>query len=140
MDSTECRAAWPVECHLHLKQFWESAPSSFPRFEHLKDVLLYKHGASTGPFRGILFVQQRVSECGRMGKVEVLGGRRYLRFGGGRDWWGTKGVAMDSGKIMLSGLEGWEVWGMRRGVRDRVNISGRGVDNLQGAEERVSGM
>eukprot|EP00727_Mastigamoeba_balamuthi_P012343 m51a1_g7731 putative probable atp-dependent rna helicase dhx58 (539) ;mRNA; r:162088-164044 len=42
-----------------LRQFWQSARSSFARFEHLKDILSYKMDAIQ-PFRGIVFVTQRV--------------------------------------------------------------------------------
>ena len=43
--------------------FWRAVPSSFPRFEHLKEVLLHEFETLTelhGKFRGILFVQQHI--------------------------------------------------------------------------------
>lgn len=43
--------------------FWTNIPTSFPRFEHLKEVLLHEYDSlneSHGKFRGILFVQQRI--------------------------------------------------------------------------------
>lgn len=54
---------WPPEVRAVHSGFWQRIPDSFPRLEHLKDILLYKHDmltASHGEFRGILFVQQRI--------------------------------------------------------------------------------
>lgn len=63
MDSAECIAAWPPACRALLGRFWAAAPLTSPRFENLREVLLHKHSASATAFRGILFVEQRVSEC-----------------------------------------------------------------------------
>lgn len=54
---------WPSEVEAAMTEFWQSAPKSFPRFEHLKDALLYECEnllATHGSFRGIVFVQQRI--------------------------------------------------------------------------------
>ena len=42
-----------------IRSFWACVPTSFPRFDHLRDVLLYKQ-STVEKFRGLLFVQQRV--------------------------------------------------------------------------------
>ena len=55
--------AWPLEVETACVRFWEKRPDSFPRFEHLKDALLYeleKLSKLHGSFRGIVFVQQRI--------------------------------------------------------------------------------
>ena len=44
--------------------FWRTVPTSFPRFEHLKEALLHEYNSLTelhGTFMGILFVQQRIT-------------------------------------------------------------------------------
>ncbi|OLQ10959.1 Endoribonuclease Dicer-like 2a [Symbiodinium microadriaticum] len=54
---------WPPVAEATLAQFWHEAGEYFPRFEHLKDALLYEHATLSrthGSFRGILFVQQRI--------------------------------------------------------------------------------
>ena len=54
---------WPVMIDASIQKFSMAyAKQIFRRFEHLKDVLTYKLDAAsnTRPFRGILFVQQRV--------------------------------------------------------------------------------
>ena len=62
----ECQpelGTWPKEVRAASLQFWQNVPDSYPRFEHLKDVLLYEIESlcrTQGFFRGILFVQQRV--------------------------------------------------------------------------------
>ena len=77
-DST-AEEEWPPAVRLALqREFWAVVPASYPRFDHLKEILLDKldgssdeEGAqggstlhpsstSTAAFRGILFVQQRV--------------------------------------------------------------------------------
>lgn len=50
---------WPQSLQTQITEFWRGAPAYFPRFEHLKDVLLYKHDELSS-FRGLIFVQQRV--------------------------------------------------------------------------------
>jgi len=55
---------WPQTVQRKLEGFWSTAPASFSRLEHLKDVLLYKNEVlvdSGREFRGLLFVQQRVT-------------------------------------------------------------------------------
>uniref|UniRef100_A0A7S4V2U7 RNA helicase n=1 Tax=Alexandrium monilatum TaxID=311494 RepID=A0A7S4V2U7_9DINO len=54
---------WSQAARQAQSMFWNGLPESFPRFENLKDVLLYRHesfSAATGGFRGIVFAQQRV--------------------------------------------------------------------------------
>lgn len=61
---------WPTKVRQLVSFFWEEVPTTFARFEHLKQVLMDKyrqHGGDgssetdgTG-FRGIVFVQQRVT-------------------------------------------------------------------------------
>ena len=53
--------AWPDSMCEKLRSFWAQAPTEFPRFEHLKGVLRERHGSSQRAFRGILFVEQRVT-------------------------------------------------------------------------------
>ncbi|CAN0403574.1 unnamed protein product, partial [Ectocarpus sp. 12 AP-2014] len=64
------KAVWPGDVRQKVSAFWEAVPRTFPRFEHLKNVLLdkYNHhggdgsGSSDGEaFRGIVFVRQRVT-------------------------------------------------------------------------------
>ncbi|CAN0397774.1 unnamed protein product, partial [Ectocarpus sp. 12 AP-2014] len=64
------KAVWPGDVQQKVSAFWEAVPRTFPRFEHLKNVLLdkYNHhggdgsGSSDGEaFRGIVFVRQRVT-------------------------------------------------------------------------------
>eukprot|EP00438_Fugacium_kawagutii_P020441 Skav233818 [mRNA] locus=scaffold5904:58285:60156:+ [translate_table: standard] len=46
-----------------FERSWHEVPNSYPRFEHLKEVLLHEYDSLTeahGRFRGILFVQQRI--------------------------------------------------------------------------------
>ncbi|CAB1120108.1 unnamed protein product [Ectocarpus sp. CCAP 1310/34] len=61
---------WPGDVRQKISVFWEAVPGTFPRFEHLKNVLLDKYdhhggngsGGSEGEaFRGIVFVRQRVT-------------------------------------------------------------------------------
>ena len=67
---------WPTHVLQKTSAFWARVPATFPRYEHLKDVLLekYKHhgggggggggdnsGSSGKTFRGIVFVRQRVT-------------------------------------------------------------------------------
>ncbi|CAM9146245.1 unnamed protein product, partial [Ectocarpus sp. 8 AP-2014] len=63
-------AVWPGDVWQKISAFWEAVPRTFPRFEHLKNVLLDKYdhhggdgsGSSDGEaFRGIVFVRQRVT-------------------------------------------------------------------------------
>lgn len=51
---------WGEGVQALLYPFWAEVPKSFPRFERLKAVLLEKHAAIDG-FRGLVFVQQRVT-------------------------------------------------------------------------------
>eukprot|EP00903_Cladosiphon_okamuranus_P013941 g12967.t1 len=66
--------AWPTHVLQKIRAFWAGVPASFPRYEHLKDVLVEKykyHGGDGGgdissngrgkSFRGIVFVRQRVT-------------------------------------------------------------------------------
>ncbi|CAN0065109.1 unnamed protein product, partial [Ectocarpus sp. 4 AP-2014] len=64
------KAVWPGDVRQKISAFWEAVPRTFPRFEHLKNVLLDKYdhhggdgsGSSDGEaFRGIVFVRQRVT-------------------------------------------------------------------------------
>jgi ERCC4-related helicase len=59
VDTVESLSVWPVSARGALDAFWAAVPTSFPRFEHLCDVLRYKYEASHGKFRGIVFVEQR---------------------------------------------------------------------------------
>lgn len=70
---------WPTNVLQKTRAFWAGVPATFPRYEHLKDVLLEKynhHGGNGGggdnssstassgsgkSFRGIVFVRQRVT-------------------------------------------------------------------------------
>ena len=62
---------WPSHVLQNIRAFWAGVPATFPRYEHLKDVLLekYKHHGGDGgggggggrSFRGIVFVRQRVT-------------------------------------------------------------------------------
>ncbi|CAM9140821.1 unnamed protein product, partial [Hapterophycus canaliculatus] len=61
-------AAWPAHVLQKISTFWAAVPKTFPRYEHLKGVLLDKHehhggsGAGLGEaFRGIVFVRQRMT-------------------------------------------------------------------------------
>ena len=60
-DSEASSKAWPDSVCEKLRSFWAQAPTEFPRFEHLKGVLRERHGSSQRAFRGILFVEQRVT-------------------------------------------------------------------------------
>ncbi|CAM9996653.1 unnamed protein product [Choristocarpus tenellus] len=55
---------WPAPVQRLLLAFWETVPVTFPRFEHLKTVLLQKYASHSSKigmsFRGIVFVHQRV--------------------------------------------------------------------------------
>ena len=53
-----CLREWPREAQSALSAFWSSVPATFPRFEHLCEVLEAKLDA-TATFRGIVFVEQR---------------------------------------------------------------------------------
>lgn len=53
-----CLCEWPQEVQDALSAFWSGAPATFPRFEHLCEVLEAKLDA-TATFRGIVFVEQR---------------------------------------------------------------------------------
>ena len=56
---------WPKEVRAASLRCWQNVPDLFPRFEHLKAVLLYEIdslGRRQGLFKGILFVQQRVND------------------------------------------------------------------------------
>ncbi|CAN0455607.1 unnamed protein product, partial [Hapterophycus canaliculatus] len=68
----ERQPVWPTSVLKMISAFWAGVPEDFPRYEHLKGVLLKKydqHGASGSSggdggkkgFRGIVFVRQRVS-------------------------------------------------------------------------------
>lgn len=59
---------WPEHVREAISAFWAEVPTTFPRYEHLKEVLKEKyalHGGSgsggEGSFRGIIFVRQRVT-------------------------------------------------------------------------------
>lgn len=60
---------WPPYVHQLMSSFWREVPANFPRFENLKQVLLAEYeryggdgnSASGSSFRGIVFVQQRVT-------------------------------------------------------------------------------
>ncbi|CAM9616267.1 unnamed protein product [Ectocarpus fasciculatus] len=63
-------AVWPGDVRQKIWAFWKAVPRTFPRFEHLKNVLLdkYDHHGGDGSgsddgeaFRGIVFVRQRVT-------------------------------------------------------------------------------
>lgn len=65
---TKTAGVWPEHVRQAISAFWAEVPDTFPRFEHLKEVLKEKyvsHGAdgSSGgtSFRGIVFVRQRVT-------------------------------------------------------------------------------
>jgi len=63
-EAEEPQCVWPPAVRAQLASFWASVPNTFPRFEHLKDSLLYKHeqlANASKEFRGLLFVQQRVT-------------------------------------------------------------------------------
>lgn len=61
MNKVESRTAiWPLQVQFQMKAFWMESPTSFPRFENLKEVLLREFDSSLSNFRGILFVQQVV--------------------------------------------------------------------------------
>jgi hypothetical protein len=47
----------PASVRPAVERFWASVPETFPRFDHLKDILTYQYDGKPG-FRGILFVQQ----------------------------------------------------------------------------------
>lgn len=51
---------WGADVHDLLYPFWAAVPKSFPRLERLKAALLEKH-KTVASFRGIIFVQQRVT-------------------------------------------------------------------------------
>ncbi|CAM9357857.1 unnamed protein product, partial [Scytosiphon promiscuus] len=66
------RPVWPVHVLQKVTAFWAEVPRDFPRYEHLKEVLVEKHkqhggdgsgGGDSGgkSFRGIVFVRQRVT-------------------------------------------------------------------------------
>lgn len=59
MDMDTGADVWPAAVRATLASFWAAAPPSYPRFDHLKDVLLYKLDQLPS-FRCLLFVQQRV--------------------------------------------------------------------------------
>lgn len=59
---------WPDNVRQAVSSFWGEVPETFPRFEHLKEVLMDKYKSHGGdgsgggtPFRGIIFVTQRVT-------------------------------------------------------------------------------
>lgn len=58
-------AMWSDDAVVRLSQFWENVPLSFPRLERLKSALLYQYETRVdkpgNEFRGIVFVQQRVT-------------------------------------------------------------------------------
>ena len=60
VDAVESLSVWPASVRAALDAFWVAVPTSFPRFEHLCDVLQYKFDTAQGEFRGIVFVEQRV--------------------------------------------------------------------------------
>jgi hypothetical protein len=62
VGATTTGVTWPAEVNAQLIEFWRAAPASFPRFEHLRDILLddYHRAGRPGEFRGLLFVEQRV--------------------------------------------------------------------------------
>ena len=50
--------SWPpASARPAFQHFWASVTETFPRFDHLKDVLTYQYDGKHC-FRGILFVQQ----------------------------------------------------------------------------------
>eukprot|EP00171_Calliarthron_tuberculosum_P007145 IDg7145t1 len=51
---------WSSQTVAKRRAFWADVPQTFPRFERLKEQLLAKEKA-LNPFRGILFVQQRIT-------------------------------------------------------------------------------
>ena len=79
----QLRETWPIFVRQVISAFWAEVPETFPRYEHLKDVLVEKyihHGGGGGGggsdddggggdggdggrngFRGIVFVQKRVT-------------------------------------------------------------------------------
>ncbi|CAK0886814.1 unnamed protein product [Prorocentrum cordatum] len=60
MRGCEAAEAWPDTVQAEVRAFWAATPAEFPRFLHLKTALLREHGR-TESFRGLLFVQQRVT-------------------------------------------------------------------------------
>jgi len=65
-DAQDHWALWPQELQAELAHFWTAVPATFPRFENLKEALIYEQDRletrlGSGAFRGVLFVQQRVT-------------------------------------------------------------------------------
>lgn len=59
-DKAASHAIWPLQVRDFINQFWETAPTSFLRLDRLRNVLISKV-RSAEQFRGLLFVQQRVT-------------------------------------------------------------------------------
>jgi superfamily II DNA or RNA helicase len=61
MNKVESRIGiWPPQVQCQIYAFWMESPTSFPRFENLKEVLKHEFEKNQN-FRGLLFVQQRVT-------------------------------------------------------------------------------
>ena len=62
-SSSSLSSVWPASVALVLARFWATVPRSFPRFDNLKEALAHELAVEregSQPFRGVLFVQQRV--------------------------------------------------------------------------------
>lgn len=67
-DSGQSVEAWPQNVLRIISAFWAEVPEKFPRYEHLKSVLMEKYLSHGGDgneggasFKGIVFVRQRVT-------------------------------------------------------------------------------
>ena len=60
---TDDKVAWPANVNEKLGSFWSTVPDSTPRFDCLAEVLMdeYHREGRTSAFRGIIFVERRVS-------------------------------------------------------------------------------
>lgn len=70
--STQQREVWPARVRQKISAFWAEVPDTFPRYEHLKKVIMEKYdhhggggisssGSGGTSFRGIVFVRQRMT-------------------------------------------------------------------------------
>ncbi len=59
-DTPKAKSIWPRRVQSSITAFWDMAPSTFPRLNALRDVLMTKLRERES-FRGLLFVQQRVT-------------------------------------------------------------------------------
>jgi ERCC4-related helicase len=51
---------WSLNVREKINNFWNDCSDTFPRFDNLKEVLIYKYNNYSGDFRGIIFVNQRI--------------------------------------------------------------------------------